>query len=88
MGAGAQVRLRFADLELSGPATRLGDDLARHRELERALVDRLVAITAQDRRLVERDVETGRLLTAPEAVAYGLADELITPGGPGRRARP
>lgn len=77
MGAGAQVRLRFADIELTGPATRLGDDLARQREVERALVDRLVAITGQDRRLVERDVEAGRVLTADEAVAYGLADEVI-----------
>jgi ATP-dependent Clp protease protease subunit len=77
MGAGARVRLRLADLELTGPASRLDDDLARHRDLERALVDRLVAITGQERRLVERDVETGRTLTAAEAVDYGLADEVI-----------
>jgi ATP-dependent Clp protease protease subunit len=77
MGAGARVRLRLADLELSGSASRLDDDLARHRDLQRVLVDRLVAITGQDRRLVERDVETGRTLTATEAVAYGLADEVI-----------
>jgi ATP-dependent Clp protease, protease subunit len=77
MGAGARVRLRLADLELSGSASRLDDDLARHRDLQRALIDRLVAITGQDRRLVERDVESGRTLTATEAVAYGLADEVI-----------
>jgi ATP-dependent Clp protease protease subunit len=77
MGAGARVRLRLADLELSGSASRLDDDLARHRDLQRALVDRLVTITGQDRRLVERDVETGRTLTATDAVAYGLADEVI-----------
>jgi ATP-dependent Clp protease protease subunit len=88
MGAGAQVRLRFADIELTGPATRLGDELAHQRELQRALLDRLVAITGQDRRLVERDVEAGRTLTADEAVGYGLADEVIGSGpgrpGPGR----
>jgi ATP-dependent Clp protease, protease subunit len=77
IGAGARVRLRLADLELTGSASQLGDDLARHRDLQRSLVDRLVAITGQDRRLVERDVETGRTLTAGEAVAYGLADEVI-----------
>jgi ATP-dependent Clp protease protease subunit len=77
MGAGARVRLRLADLELTGPASRLDDDLARHRDLQEALVDRLVAITGQERRLVERDVETGRTLTAAEAVDYGLADEVI-----------
>jgi ATP-dependent Clp protease, protease subunit len=77
MGAGARVRLRLADLELTGPASRLDDDLARHRDLQEALIDRLVAITGQERRLVERDVETGRTLTAAEAVDYGLADEVI-----------
>ena len=77
MGAGARVRLRLADLELTGPASRLDDDLARHRDLQAALVDRLVAITGQERRLVERDVETGRTLSAAEAVDYGLADEVI-----------
>jgi ATP-dependent Clp protease protease subunit len=77
IGAGARVRLRLADLELTGPASRLDDDLARHRDLQEALVDRLVAITGQERRLVERDVETGRTLTAAEAVDYGLADEVI-----------
>lgn len=77
MGAGARVRLRFADVELAGPASRLDGELSRQRDLQRSLIDRLVAITGQERRLVERDVETGRTLTAPEAVAYGLADEVI-----------
>jgi ATP-dependent Clp protease protease subunit len=76
IGPGAQVRLRFADVELTGSASRLGDELARQRDLQRALVDRLVAITGQDRRLVERDVDASRALTADEAVAYGLADEV------------
>jgi ATP-dependent Clp protease protease subunit len=80
IGAGARVRLRLADLEITGPASRLEDDLARHRDLQQSLVDRLVAITGQDRRLVERDVESGRTLTADEAVAYGLADEVIGAG--------
>lgn len=80
VGAGVTIRLRLADVEITGPASRLDDDLARHRDLQRALIDRLVAITGQDRRLIERDVESGRHLTADEAVSYGLADEVAGPG--------
>jgi ATP-dependent Clp protease protease subunit len=79
MGAGAQLRLRLADVELAGPAGRLEADLGQLRLLRRVLVDRLVAITGQDRRLVERDIDAGRALTAPDAVAYGLVDEVIEP---------
>lgn len=77
IGAGARVRLRFADLDLQGPANRLDHELAYHRELQATVVDRLAAVTRQERALVQRDVEAGRPLTAPEAVAYGLADEVI-----------
>jgi ATP-dependent Clp protease, protease subunit len=77
IGAGARLRLRLADIELSGPARRLDDELAHHRELQATLVDRLTAITGRERATVERDVEAGRLLTAAEAVDYGLADEVI-----------
>ncbi len=79
MGAGAQLRLRLADVELSGPAGRLEADLGQMRLLRQALVDRLVTITGQDRRLVERDIDAGRALTAHDAVAYGLVDEVIEP---------
>jgi ATP-dependent Clp protease protease subunit len=81
MGAGAQMRLRLADVELTGPAGRLEADLAQLRSLRQALVDRLVAVTGQERRLVERDIDAGRALTAPDAVSYGLVDEVIEPGG-------
>jgi ATP-dependent Clp protease, protease subunit len=80
IGAGAHLRLRFADLELSGPARRLDDELAHHRELQATLVDRLAAVTGRDRTRVEHDVESARLLTAQEAVDYGLADEVIARG--------
>lgn len=79
MGAGAQLRLRLADVELAGPAGRLDADLGQLRVLRGALVDRLVAVTGQDRRLIERDIDAGRALTAPDAVAYGLVDEVIEP---------
>jgi ATP-dependent Clp protease protease subunit len=77
IGAGARLRLRFADLELSGPARRLDDELTHHRELQATLIDRLAAISGRDRARIERDVEAGRLLSAQEAVDYGLADEVI-----------
>lgn len=77
IGAGARLRLRFADLDLRGPAGQLDHELAYHRELQATLVDRLAAVTGQERRLVERDVEAGRSLTAAEAIAHGLADEIV-----------
>lgn len=79
MGAGAQMRLRLAEVDLSGSATHLDDDLAHLRTLQRALVDRLADITGQDRLLIERDIDRGRALSAAEAVAYGLVDEVIEP---------
>lgn len=80
IGAGAQVRLRLPDVELDGPADRLGAEVAHLARLRDALVDRLASRTGQERRLVARDLAAGRALTAPEAVAYGLVDEVIEPG--------
>jgi ATP-dependent Clp protease protease subunit len=75
-GSGATFRLRLPDLEAAGPADRLRRDVESAAQLQRGLVDRLAAITGQSRALVERDVERGRLLTADEAVSYGLVDEI------------
>jgi ATP-dependent Clp protease protease subunit len=79
-GPGATFRLRFADLEATGPASRLRQEVESAARLQRAMVDRLAAITGQSRALVARDVERGRLLTADEAVAYGLVDEISRSG--------
>jgi ATP-dependent Clp protease, protease subunit len=78
-GPGATFRLRFPDLEAGGPADRLQREVENATQLQRMLVDRLVAITGQSRALVARDVERGRMLTAEEAVAYGLVDEVSAP---------
>ncbi|HEY6698214.1 MAG TPA: ATP-dependent Clp protease proteolytic subunit [Acidimicrobiales bacterium] len=75
-GPGATFRLRLPDLEAAGPADRLRRDVESATQLQRGLVDRLAAITGQSRALVARDVERGRLLTAGEAIAYGLVDEV------------
>jgi len=81
-GATAQLQLRLPEVELAGTATRLGDEAAHVRRLQDAIVDRLAAATGQDRRLLARDVDRGRVLTATDAVAYGLVDEVIDPSKP------
>jgi ATP-dependent Clp protease, protease subunit len=78
-GRGATFRLRLPDLEAAGPADRLRRDVETATRVQRELVDRLAAITGQSRALVARDVERGRLLTADEAVTYGLVDEVSAP---------
>jgi ATP-dependent Clp protease protease subunit len=80
-GAGAVFRLALPDVELSGTASRLGDQVGHLRRLHDDLVERLAALTGQDVKLVARDVERGRALSADEAVAYGLVDELVRKGG-------
>jgi ATP-dependent Clp protease protease subunit len=75
-GAGATFRLKLPDLEAAGPADRLQREVESAAWLHGALVDRLAAITGQERALVARDVERGRLLTAAEAVDYGIVDEI------------
>jgi ATP-dependent Clp protease protease subunit len=80
-GAGAVFRLALADVELSGTAGQLGDQVGHLRRLHDDLVERLAALTGQDLKLVARDVERGRALSADEAIAYGLVDELVRKGG-------
>jgi ATP-dependent Clp protease protease subunit len=75
-GRGATFRLRLPDLEAAGPADRLRRDVESATRVQRELIDRLAAITGQSRALAARDVERGRLLTADEAVTYGLVDEV------------
>jgi len=77
-GPGATFRLRLPDVEAAGPADWLQREVEDATRLHRRLVDRLAAITGQSRGLVARDVERGRWLTADEAVAYGLVDEIST----------
>jgi ATP-dependent Clp protease protease subunit len=75
-GPGATFRLRLPDLEAAGPADRLRRDVESATLVQRALIDRLAAVTGQSRVLVARDVDRGRVLTADEALAYGLVDEV------------
>jgi len=81
-GAGARFSLRMPGVELRGPASRLGEEVAHLGRLHALVVDRLVTATGQERRLVARDVDRGRTLSAPEAVTYGLVDEIVTRSRP------
>jgi ATP-dependent Clp endopeptidase proteolytic subunit ClpP len=81
-GAGARFSLRLPAVELSGPASRLGDEVAHYGRLRDLVLDRLVEATGANRRMVARDLDRGRNLTAPEAVAYGLVDEVLARGRP------
>jgi ATP-dependent Clp protease protease subunit len=80
-GPGARFVLRLADIELSGTARQLGDEVAAQRRLYDAAVDRLGAATGQERRLIIRDLERGRTLSADEAIGYGLIDEIARKDG-------
>jgi ATP-dependent Clp protease protease subunit len=77
-GAGARFSLRLPDVELRGPASRLDQEVAHLGVLRDMVLDRLVEVTGADRRMVARDVDRGRTLTAAEAVPYGLVDEVLT----------
>jgi ATP-dependent Clp protease, protease subunit len=50
------------------------------RELEE-LALRIVAATGQPRSRIEDDLSANRMLTAEQAMEYGLVDEIITPAG-------
>jgi ATP-dependent Clp protease, protease subunit len=80
-GPGARFVLRLADVELAGTAQRLGEKAVAFRRLHDSIVDRLSEATGQARRLIGRDLEQGRALSADEAVGYGLVDEIIRKGG-------
>jgi len=74
------ARFRLAEPRAAG-VTGTADEVAaaagQHlRELEEVVL-RLVAVTGQPRSRVEDDLSAGRILTAQEAVDYGLVDEVI-----------
>jgi ATP-dependent Clp protease, protease subunit len=77
-GTTARLQLRLADTELSGSAARLAEEVAALRRAHDEIIDRLATATGQARRLVQRDVERGRVLSGQDAVAYGLVDEIVS----------
>ena len=62
---------------LAGTADEVASAAGRYlRELEELAV-RLAEVTGQPRSRVETDLSAGRILTAAEAVEYGLVDEVV-----------
>lgn len=77
-GPSSLIRLRLPDIALDGRAGHLAEEAAHLGRLHDALIDRLAAATDQERRLVARDVDAGRALSADDAVRYGLVDEITS----------
>ena len=62
---------------MTGTADEVTRAAGQHlRELEEVVL-RLVEVTGQTRSRVEDDLAAGRSLSAEEAVAYGLIDEIV-----------
>jgi ATP-dependent Clp protease protease subunit len=62
---------------VNGTADEVAAAAGQHlRELEEVIL-RLVAVTQQSRSRIEDDLSAGRNLTAQEALAYGLIDEVV-----------
>jgi ATP-dependent Clp protease, protease subunit len=72
----ARLSLRLAEGSLEGPAARLEREAAELLAVRDRLVDRLVAATGRPRDEVAAAADRGPLLSAEEAVAAGLVDEV------------
>jgi ATP-dependent Clp protease protease subunit len=73
-----QFVLREPVAELRGDAERLEVAAEQHRRQLETLSTRIAAATGREASDVGDDMAKGRLLTADEAVAYGLVHELTT----------
>jgi len=66
--------------ELRGGTDRLESAADQHRLQLQTLVDRIAAACGRDADDVAADLRSGRLLTAPDAVDYGLVQDLTSGG--------
>jgi ATP-dependent Clp protease protease subunit len=73
----ATFRLTKPRHEAQGRASDLAAEAAHHADLVTDLVHRLADATGQTFETVDGDFERNRLLTAQEAMAYGLVDEIV-----------
>jgi ATP-dependent Clp protease protease subunit len=74
----ARLSLRLAEGTLEGPAGRLEREAADLLAVRDRLVDRLVAATGRPREELADATDRGPTLSAEEAVAAGLVDEVAT----------
>ncbi|HEY5096620.1 MAG TPA: ATP-dependent Clp protease proteolytic subunit [Acidimicrobiales bacterium] len=75
----ARVHLTEPRVEWEGSARQLEQLAAAHADQWTMFCRRVAEATGQDADRIGRDADRGRFLTAPEAVAYGLADEVVAP---------
>jgi ATP-dependent Clp protease protease subunit len=80
----ATFRLSEPVDETEGRATDVARHVAHQAELTEAMYRRLAAATGRTAETVAADVRSNRYLTAAEAEEYGLVDEVVRPGPPGR----
>jgi ATP-dependent Clp protease protease subunit len=79
----ASLRLHEPAVELTGTARDLEGRVAAHRAGWAAWCTRVGAAVGRPADEVAADAAAGRFLTPPEAVAYGLVDEVAGAGAPG-----
>jgi ATP-dependent Clp protease protease subunit len=74
--AHASFRLRAPELRFDGRASDLTTLAAEQKRLMQIFIARLAEVTRQPLEQVESDVETGRFLSADEALDYGLLESV------------
>jgi ATP-dependent Clp protease protease subunit len=72
----ARLSRRLAGGALEGPAGRLEQEAAALVDARDGLIDRLVAATGRSRDELAEATDRGPVLSAQEAVAFGLVDEV------------
>ena len=71
-------QLREPRMRAEGRATEIAVQLERQQQLFLRAVARLAEATGQSAEAVESDLRAGRMLSAQEAVSYGLVHELLS----------
>ncbi|HEY3200547.1 MAG TPA: ATP-dependent Clp protease proteolytic subunit [Actinomycetes bacterium] len=71
-------QLREPRMRAEGSATEIAVQLERQQQLLVRCVARIAEATGQTTQTVETDLRAGRMLSAEEAVAYGLVHELLS----------
>ncbi len=80
------ARFRLAEPrvdDVSGTADQIVGQASRHLQMLEDLILRLADVTGKPRSQLETDLSDGRLLSAPEALEYGLIDEVVGSGSTG-----
>ena len=82
----ATFRLVEPEVEIRGRASDIAAEAERHAALVASLHRRLAGATGRPVELIEADFATHRMLSADEALSFGLVDEISRPGGASGRS--